>query len=293
LAELQRLLTSGRGPAVLIQAITGLGGVGKTQTVLTYAYRHLADYRLVWWLRAENAATLAADYSALAEPLGLAPAATDQEKLIGSVRAALQAREDWLLVFDNVEEPELPRAFLPTTGQGHALITSRRTDWQSVAKVLELEVMKEGEALQLLTGHPDPATLPVAKRAEAETLAKELGYLPLALAQARAYMAGTGKSLAGYRRLFEASRPAVLERGRASQDYPTSVAKTWQISVEAAESECAAARPLLELLAFFAPDILPMEVTSSSATKPSPPSIASRCSRRKPASSPCTASSRR
>ena len=73
-------------------------------------------------------------------------------------------------------------------------------------------------------------------------------------------MAGTGKSLAGYRRLFEASRPAVLERGRASPDYPTSVAKTWQISIDAAEGECAAARPLLELLAFFAPDILPMEV---------------------------------
>ena len=269
LARLHDRLSTGQGPAVLTQAITGLGGVGKTQTALTYAYRHLADYPLVWWLRAENAATLAADYSALAEPLGLDPAAADQEKLIASIRAALQAREGWLLVFDNVEEPELPRAFLPTTGQGHALITSRRTDWQSVAKVLELEVMKEGEALQLLTGRPDPDTLPAAERAEAEALAKELGYLPLALAQARAYMAGTGKSLAGYRRLFEASRPAVLERGRASPDYPTSVAKTWQISIEAAESECAAARPLLELLAFFAPDTLPMEVLASApATLP-------------------------
>jgi tetratricopeptide (TPR) repeat protein len=262
LAELRRRLTSGRGPAVLSQAISGLGGVGKTQTALAYCYRYLADYTLVWWLRAGTPAALAADVAKLAAPLDLDPAAADQEKLIDSVRAALQTREGWLLVFDNVEEPELPRAFLPTTGQGHALITSRRTDWQSVAKVLELEVMKEGEALQLLTGRPDPDTLPEAERAAAEALAKELGYLPLALAQARAYMAETGKSLAGYRRLFEVSRPAVLERGRASRD-PTSVAKTWQISIEAAEGICAAARPLLELLAFFSADPLPVVVLAA------------------------------
>ena len=267
LARLHELLSTGQGPAVLTQAITGLGGVGKTQTALTYAYRHLADYRLAWWLRAEDAATLAADYSALAEPLGLDPAAADQQKLIVSIRTALQARESWLLVFDDVEEPELLRTFLPTTGQGHVLITSRRTDWQGIAKARELEVMKDGEAMQLLTGRPDPDTLPAAERAEAAALAKELGYLPLALAQARAYMAGTGKSLVGYRRLLQASRPAVLKRGRASLDYPTSVAKTWQLSIEAAEGGCAAARPLLELLAFFAPDTLPVKVLVSAPAR--------------------------
>lgn len=183
LTELRCLLTSGRGPAVLSQTISGLGGVGKTQAALAYGYRHLADYTLVWWLRAEDAATLAADFTTLAEPLGLDPAAADQAKLIASIRAALQARESWLLVFDNVEEPELLRGFLPSTGQGHALITSRRTDWQGIAKVLELKAMEEGEALQLLTGRPDPNTLSAAERTEAKAVAAELGYLPLALAQ--------------------------------------------------------------------------------------------------------------
>ena len=154
--------------------------------------------------------------AALAEPLGLDPAAADQEKLIASVRAALQAREGWLLVFDNVEEPELPRAFLPTTGQGHVLITSRRTDWQGVAKVLELEVMKEGEALQLLTGHPDPDTLPAAERADGRDTGKGAG-LP-------APRLGAGAGLHGWNRqepcrLPQAVRgqPAGGARERASE----------------------------------------------------------------------------
>jgi tetratricopeptide (TPR) repeat protein len=264
LAAIHAALTEGASGAIpWAWAITGLGGVGKTQTALAYCYRHLADHTLVWWLRAETSAGLAADFTTLAEPLGLDSAAADQEKLIAQIRAALQASAGWLLVFDNVEDPRLPRAFLPATGQGHALITSRRTDWHGMMKARELEVMKEGEALQLLTGWPDPDTLPISELAEAKALAKELGYLPLALAQARAYMTETGKSLAGYRRLLQASRPIVLNKGRPGPDYPASVAKTWQLSIAAAEEECAAARPLLELLAFFSADPLPTAVLNA------------------------------
>ena len=201
---------------MLTQAITGLGGIGKTQTALAYAYRHLADYDLVWWLRAETPATLAADYATLAGPLGLDPDTADQAKLTAAIRQRLQAMPGWLLVFDNVEDPALPRAWLPGTGGGHALITSRRTDWRGLARALPLELMPEDEALQLLTGRPDPAALPPAELAAAKELADELGYLPLALAQARAYMAETGKSLAGYLRLFRpAARPTSPPTHRA------------------------------------------------------------------------------
>lgn len=264
LTGLHELLTAGKGPAVLTQAITGLGGIGKTQTALAYAYRHFAEYRLIWWLRAESAATLATDFAALAEPLGLEPMA-DQEKLHASIRRALQTMDGWLLILDNAEDPALPRGYLPTAGRGQALITSRRTDWQGIAKALEIEVMAKDEAVHLLTGRADLDNLTVDERAEAKALAEELGYLPLALAQARAYMADAGESLAGYRKLLKDSRPAVLESGQAHPDYPASVAKTWQISIDAAEAACPAARTLLELLAFFAPDELPSSVLSGDA----------------------------
>ena len=166
----------------------------------------------------------------------------------------------WLLVFDNVEDPALPRAWLPGTGGGHALITSRRTDWRGLARALSLELMPEDEALQLLTGRPDPQALPPAELAAARELADDLGYLPLALAQARAYMTETGRSLAGYLRLVRSSRPADFATDAPSPDYPASYATTWRISIDAAAAACPAARPLLELLAFLAPDPLPLDV---------------------------------
>jgi tetratricopeptide (TPR) repeat protein len=261
LAELHRQLTSGQGPAVINQTIMGLGGIGKTQTVLAYAYRHLADYRLVWWLRAESAATLAADYTALAEPLGLDPTTAEQYKLLREISRALQATDGWLLILDNVEDPKLPRTYLPTTGSGHVLITSRRTDWHGIAKTLPLEVMDEAEALQLLTGQHDPEVLPLAELAEAKVLASDLGCLPLALAQARAYMLETGRSLASYHKLLQDTRPRVLNQ--KIRDYPETVAKTWQISIKATAHEHPAAQPLLELLAFFAADALPVEVLAA------------------------------
>jgi hypothetical protein len=51
--------------AALTQTLSGLGGVGKTQLALEYAYRHVGDYEGVWWLRAEEPVTLASDYAAL------------------------------------------------------------------------------------------------------------------------------------------------------------------------------------------------------------------------------------
>jgi hypothetical protein len=124
--------------------------------------------------------------------------------------------------------------------------------------------MPEAEALQLLTGRPHPQTLPAAEFAAAKDLAAELGYLSLALVQACAYVAETGKTLAGYLRLFRSSRPSDFADERPIPDYPASYVTTWRISIEAAASACPAARPLLELLAFLGADPLPAEVPEAS-----------------------------
>ncbi len=70
LTRLRKALTSGK-PAALTQAVSGLGGVGKTQLAVEYAYEHRDEYPLVWWVRAEEPATLASDYAALATELDL------------------------------------------------------------------------------------------------------------------------------------------------------------------------------------------------------------------------------
>ena len=138
-------------PVVLTQAITGLGGIGKTQTALAYAHRHLDDRRLVWWLKAEQSATLAADYAGMAEPLGL-PEMADQPKQVEAVRRALEDMEGWLLVFDNVGDPAaVQRDYFPRRGDGRVLLTSRRTDWYGIAKALPLDVLPEAVPLRWLT----------------------------------------------------------------------------------------------------------------------------------------------
>src|ERR1700693_1925399 len=102
LTDLRDALRSGR-PA----ALAGLGGVGKTQLAMEYAYRHAGDYAIVWWLRAEQAATLATDYAALAGALDLPEKdAAEQPVIITAVRDALRHRSDWLLVFDNANTPK-------------------------------------------------------------------------------------------------------------------------------------------------------------------------------------------
>ena len=105
LDALYEALRSGQA-AALTQAISGLGGVGKTQLALEYAYRHRADYDLPWWIRSEEPTTLASDYALLAQKLDLPEKdAQKQEVVIEAVRRHLSQTKDWPLHFDNAEYP--------------------------------------------------------------------------------------------------------------------------------------------------------------------------------------------
>jgi tetratricopeptide (TPR) repeat protein len=235
-------------------AITGLGGIGKSQLALAYATRHRGEYDLVRWLPAEEPASLAAAYMALAPALGLPADAPDQAALIAAIREQLESRERFLLVFDNASGPVDLRPYLPRGGKGHVLITSRERHWRGTAQPLELDLLPEEDAVELLTGR----TADAGTRAEAKALAEELGFLPLALAQARAYVDELAVDISTYRRRLVDSGRKVRARGLpAGADYPHSVATVWQASIEAAERRCPAARQLLELLAFLAPDAVP------------------------------------
>src|SRR5687768_2773418 len=94
-------------PAAKVQAIYGLGGVGKTRLASEYAHRRKNDYRLVWWVRADDADTLRQGIGELAGRLGVRQAA---DALPGEVYLHLQRRLDelapWLLIFDNAPGPE-------------------------------------------------------------------------------------------------------------------------------------------------------------------------------------------
>lgn len=250
-------LTSGRVAALTQpQAVHGLGGIGKTQTALEYAYRHAADYDIVWWIQSQEPSKLAADYAALAVPLGLPEKdEQDQKVIVEAVRRRLERESRWLLIFDNAERQEDVAGYIPQGGGGHVLITSRSQAWRAIANPQSVDTMEPKEAVDFLlkrTGQND-------ENAAAE-LAKELGYLPLALEQAGAYIDAHASSFASYLDLFRKRQSDMLKLGKPSTDYPDTVATTWLISFQEVEGSRPAAAELLNLCAFLAPDSIPISM---------------------------------
>src|SRR5215213_1641438 len=128
-------------------AVYGQGGVGKTQVAIEYAYRHASDYKLVWWVRAEESASLTADYASLYRKLELDPKDTnDQSYMSREVRGWLEENDGWLLVFDNAVRPEDIDAFVPSKGGGHFLITSRNDGWGALCAGREIEPLASDDA---------------------------------------------------------------------------------------------------------------------------------------------------
>ncbi len=149
LIELRRRLRAGEGTLV-VQALYGLGGVGKTQLALEYAHRFAADYDLVWWIDAEQPVLIPEQLVALAARLNLAPGPTVTQT-VERLLAELRGRFRWLLVFDNAERPGDVADYRPA-GPGHVLITSRSPGWGALGGRLEVDVLARAETIALLRG---------------------------------------------------------------------------------------------------------------------------------------------
>ncbi|MEK6302606.1 MAG: FxSxx-COOH system tetratricopeptide repeat protein [Acidobacteriota bacterium] len=262
LSELRASLVAGETAALVsAQAIHGLGGVGKTQLAVEYAYRNGADYDVVWWVRSEDPSTLASDYAGLAAEVGLPESqATEQPVIVEAVKRWLRGNGNWLMIFDNAEDVKSVRDFIPPGHAGHIIITSRNPNWRNVAKPLHVEELPLDKAIEFLvkrTGDQD--------KESTKTLAEALGCLPLALEQAGAYIDASGGAMRHYLDLFETRQGELFEHAEASTDYPHTVATTWSISFGKVEEKDAAAADLLRLLAFFAPDDIPIWVLRDGA----------------------------
>jgi transcriptional regulator with XRE-family HTH domain len=107
-------------------ALSGLGGVGKTQIALEYAYRYRQQYRFVFWTNAATWETIMADIACIASLLQLPECQEqDQIRVLQAVRRWFTIHNDWLWILDNVGDVATVHSATPQEQSGHLLFTSR------------------------------------------------------------------------------------------------------------------------------------------------------------------------
>ncbi|MEV1172599.1 FxSxx-COOH system tetratricopeptide repeat protein [Nonomuraea sp. NPDC049784] len=239
-------------------ALQGLGGVGKTQLAVEYAWQYRTHYDLVWWVSADQPMLVPSSLAAMTTALGLPPAtSTGVEQAAQSVLRALQSGEpyrSWLVIFDNAEEPELIKEYLPR-GPGHVIITSRNSRWSDHEDTIAVDVFKREESMAFLLKRLAGAVT----ESEANLVAEVLGDLPLALEQAAALLSRTLMSVDEYVGLVKKRTGDVLSLEK-SPTYPQSMTAAWQVSVSQLEDRVPEAVELLRCCAFFGPEPIPRDV---------------------------------
>ncbi|MCK9877060.1 FxSxx-COOH system tetratricopeptide repeat protein, partial [Frankia sp. Ag45/Mut15] len=257
LAEIATELAA-RGSAAVC-AVQGSGGVGKTALAVEYAHRHKGRYDVVWWVPAQDPELIAGHISALGAELGLPP---EQASWPAVAAALARQRRRWLLVLDNVDDPQLTSHYHPSDPRGRLLATSRLTALDGTGAPVEVGDFSPAEAVELLAKRVAGIDATVAER-----IADLLGHLPLAIEQAVGYLRQSKMPPAEYATLLEGRLGDMLGRGTVAGRPGVTVANLWDLSMARLRDESPAAGELLELCAFCAPDPIPLDLITEGLTK--------------------------
>jgi tetratricopeptide (TPR) repeat protein len=261
------------------QVISGLGGIGKTQIAVEYAYRHRDEYHDIIWVNAATRETIMSSFLELAETLKLPEKQEqDQSKVVAAMQRWFRAHNHWFLIFDNADDLTLAEAYLPASENGHLLLTTRQQSPGTLAEGIDIDTMDKDEGTLLILRRakllaPD-APLAHAKpedRTQAELIVAVMDGLPLALDQAAAYIEETRCALTAFLQAYQDAQADLLRRrGRTSKEHPLPVATTWNLSFERVQQANPSAADLLDVCAFLAPDAIPEDMLIAGASELGP-----------------------
>ncbi|HEU5383067.1 MAG TPA: DUF2225 domain-containing protein [Ktedonobacteraceae bacterium] len=234
---------------------------------MEYAYRFHENYKAVLWLPADSWEALTIACGALADELGL-PKREDANEVVGEVQRWLRKNHHWLLILDDVENPQeiLPK-FVPTGYQGSILITTRVQDVEPLAQTQILPTLLEQESILFLllrtkkvAPNAEPEQVNPTLYAEARPIYQVLDGLPLALDQAGAYILETHCSFATYSEQYQRRRAEVLQRrGKRFIGHEMSVAATFSLAFERVEALNPLAADVLHICSLLHHEAIPEE----------------------------------
>ncbi|KAJ8133596.1 hypothetical protein O1611_g23 [Lasiodiplodia mahajangana] len=264
--------------------ISGLGGIGKTQTAIQYATTRRNEFDAIFIIQADNSAKLSEKFHKIPPALGLSDGVGEGEKgceeadlVVNRSKAlkwlsspnfsskALAQRDtslgttpsrkfNWLLVFDNVEDPSVLRDYWPFGNVGCILVTTRdarTSDYlssQSHVSHITLDKLDLAPALELflLLSHTTPNEI---NTENASVIVDKLGGLPLAIEHAAAYIHGKGMTLNEFLSLYGHTLLDKHGNDTRSRSWSYEVATSWALG-----SLSAAAYSLLSVCSFLDPD---------------------------------------
>ncbi|WP_371599318.1 tetratricopeptide repeat protein [Streptomyces sp. NBC_00564] len=246
---------------VVVQALHGLGGVGKS-TLAAHWARTRSRSSPQWWITAESPASLdsgLADFAIALHP-AFKTVETGADELREWALAWLAAHRNWLIVLDNVDDPQDVRPVIERAGRGgRFLITSRRaTGWHQLSSTVALDVLEEAEAVELFTrilSHEQEQEQEQDSDGAAEVCA-EVGYLPLAVEQAASYCAETGVSPRAYLDLLANTPAEMFATTTKGGDADRTIARIWSITLDQLK-DTPLAGDVLRALAWYAPVGIP------------------------------------
>jgi tetratricopeptide (TPR) repeat protein len=257
----------------LTQAVSGLGGIGKTHTAIEYAYLFHEDYDAVLWLSADSWEDLVSACIQLADILEL-PEQKEASQVVVEVQKWLRKHRRWLLILDNLEKPqEILSRFLPSVQHGHIIITTRVHNIEPLAQTQYLSTMSSQEGILFLLRRTKTidtaASLENAnteQQEEARKIWELLDGLPLALDQAGAYILETGCSFSSYQEDYTRRHRELLERrGDRYIGHKESVATTFSLAFEQVRKLNLAATDILRVSSFLSHETIPEEIFQQGA----------------------------
>jgi len=263
----------GTGSTTRAHVLTGMGGVGKTQLAAAYARAAWANgVQVLVWVTASSRLAIRDAYAYAAVQLNLADWQDTELAAEAFLIWADRTDQSWLVVLDDVQDlADLRGLWPPAPPAGRVVVTTRRRDSAFARRgqeMVEVELFTSNEALAFLNaklGH-------LAHDAEqSRALAADLGHLPLALAQAAAFMLDRKMDCASYRRLLgqRLLEHIVPDSSGLPDDHHQILAATWNLTVDQADQARPArlARPLLELVSVLDPNGIPEVVLTSTPAR--------------------------